>query len=352
MNKKPFSQNQQAEYRFIDRIAFSFAGTDKDALRTGVISQKDEDEQIIFGWAVLIAAVVTCLNVYYLGTYMCKTLGYSEKYAFIPAIVWSAFILINDRALFNDVDIKKLWVRILFLVVSAVVFSYGIQLRVTNAKIEEAIRQDVAEYNLSLEQRVIDTRSTYDEKLKPIDEKLQEFSNLGDAYVISNATIVNDLRRERGVILADKENAVKAMRAGLATMKRQPDYSVYNRIVVYQKHFWLKDIIGMLLGIMILVFEGAPILLRIRNKDSDYLYYNFLKRKMSRSQWRQYTLPQKMKLYHDAERIVNGWYEEEDQEDEDGDEDDKTAGNHPKDKAPDEQPEVFPRFDFDKIKVP
>ncbi len=345
MSKRSFSQNQQAEYRFIDRIAFSFAGTDKDALRTGVISQKDEDEQIIFGWAVFIAAVVTFLNVYYLGTYMCKTLGYSEKYAVVPAIVWAAFILINDRALFSDVDIRKLWVRILFLGVSAVVFSYGIQLRVANVKIEEAIRQDVAEYNLSLEQKITDIQTTYEEKIKPIDEALQSFSINGDAYVVGNATIVNDFRRQRKVLLADKENAIKAMRANIETMKRQPDYSVYNRIVVYQKHFWLKDIIGMLLGIMILVLEGAPIFIRIRNRDSDYLYYNFLKRKMSRSQWRQYTLPQKMKLYHDAERIVNGWYE--DQESDDGGEETEpdTNQNQPKEK----QPEVFPRFNFDKF---
>ena len=69
----------------------------------------------------------------------------------------------------------------------------------------------------------------------------------------------------------------------------------------------------MLVGIVILIFEGAPIFIRIRNQDSDYLYYNYFKRKMSRAEWRIVTLAQKVKLYHSAERIVRERFAKEEE---------------------------------------
>ncbi len=134
MNKKSYPQNHYTEYRLWDRIAFAFAGTDKDALRSGVISQKDEDEQKLFGWSVLIAGLLTFGNVYFLGVYVCKTMNISEDYATLPAFAWAIFIMGNDMSLFNDVDLRKLWVRVLFLIASAVVFSYGSQLKIANNK--------------------------------------------------------------------------------------------------------------------------------------------------------------------------------------------------------------------------
>lgn len=354
MNKKSYPQNHYTEYRLWDRIAFAFAGTDKDALRSGVISQKDEDEQKLFGWSVLIAGLLTFGNVYFLGVYVCKTMNISEDYATLPAFAWAIFIMGNDMSLFNDVDLRKLWVRVLFLIASAVVFSYGSQLKIANNKIEDFIYQEVAEHNATLENKVIEVRQSYEEKIQQVEKELKEASANGNDWVRANGTYIMELRAQKTRLMATRDSMVQVTQLMNKKLVRKPDLSVYNRIVVYQKHFWLKDILTPV-GIVILIFEGAPIFIRIRNQDSDYLYYNYFKRKMSRAEWRIVTLAQKVKLYHSAERIVRERFakEEESFEDtsrnsQDNADSNKNAHSNGQ-KAEQKQPELFPRLDLDNL---
>jgi hypothetical protein len=228
----------KSEYSSFDRFTLWLAGTDRDAIQTGCLSDNDISEQKNFGYAVAISTVVAYHVSHLLFGLILQGIGKPESYAYLASFLWAAFVCYTDRMLFKKLG-AQLYFRVAMLVFNALVMSIGYQIYEADAQINDYIRNEAATVNKD----VYDVR---DVKRKELTDKIEDLEGqVRDIWVDNNniyktktSKPLNDIVKQKKADLDKFDKEQEELTKGLT---KNPDLSFSHKAKVFWEKFLFQS---------------------------------------------------------------------------------------------------------------
>lgn len=321
----------KAEYSSFDRFTFWLAGTDRDAVKTGCLSDSDISEQKNFGYAVAISVVIAFNVSLLLFGLVFKGIGKPESYAYLAAFVWAAFVCYTDRMLFKKMG-SQLYFRLVMLAFNAVVMSIGYQIYESDAQIEQYIRNEAGTVNKEVYEERDIKRKILTDKIDELNVEIKEIWN--DQTIRFKTRMVKAIQAIIDQKKIELEKFDEEQKEIIANLTREPDLSFSHKAKIFWDKFLFQSFFGVLISLMVIFFEGLPLGLRFANHRSDYLAFMEAKSHIPIGQWRKMTAADKVRFYIEVQKRNRMIDDEEDND---------TSSNKQKNSNDD----LFPPFTFE-----
>lgn len=284
----------KSEYSSFDRFTFWLAGTDRDAIKTGCLSDSDISEQKNFGYAVSISVVIAFNVSLLLFGLVLKGIGKPESYAYIASFVWAAFVCYTDRMLFKKMG-SQLYVRLVMLVFNAVVMSIGYQIYEADPQIEQYIRNEAGTVNKGVYEERDAKRKVLTDKIDDLNEQIKEIWN--DPTIKYKTKMVKAVQAIIDQKKIELEKFDEEQKTIVVNLTHEPDLSFSHKAKVFWDKFLFQSFFGVLVSLLVAFFEGLPLGLRFANHRSDYLAFMQAKSHIPVGQWRKMTAADKVRFY-------------------------------------------------------
>lgn len=284
----------KSEYSSFDRFTLWLAGTDRDAVQTGCLSDNDISEQKNFGYAVAISTVVAYHVSHLLFGLILQGIGKPESYAYLAAFLWAAFVCYTDRMLFKKLG-SQLYFRVAMLVFNALVMSIGYQIYEADAQINDYIRNEASISNKNVFDERDAKRKPLKDKIEDLEEQVREiWRDDSNRYKTKTSQPLKEIIKQNKADLEKFDKEQEEITKGLT---KNPDLSFSHKAKVFWEKFLFQSFFGILVSLMVVFFEGLPFGIRLANHRSDYLAFMREKSRIPMGQLRKMSVADKVKLY-------------------------------------------------------
>ncbi len=314
----------KSEYSSFDRFTLWLAGTDRDAIQTGCLSDNDISEQKNFGYAVAISTVVAYHVSHLLFGLILQGIGKPESYAYLASFLWAAFVCYTDRMLFKKLG-AQLYFRVAMLVFNALVMSIGYQIYESDAQIDQYIRNEAATVNKDVYDIRNGKRKILTDKIEELEAQVREIWESDNIYKTKTSQPLKDIIKQKK---SDLDSFDIEQRNLTKNLTHEPELSFSHKAKVFWDKFLFQSFFGVLVSLLVIFFEGLPFGIRLANHRSDYLAFMREKSRIPMGQLRKMSVADKVKLYLYTQKRNQMEGEEED---------------NPK---PSQDDDVFPPFNF------
>lgn len=290
----------QSEYTPWEKVLFYLSGAETDVVDSQVFSESDEDKLKNVGLAVLVGSVIAFANAFFLGKMLSKGTGSTIWYAVIFALFWGGMVFWNDRALFRTIEMKSLWWRVIFLIVSCLGISVGFQLWRADNQIVDKINLDAGYRNDALLAEMQAVRDKYDPDISDLNAEVTRI--WADTTIKFKTRMAEPVKRQIEDLKAARDSAIAQKERTVSLRMAKPDYSFNRKFEVFRKEYAFTSFFDVLVGLMLILFEGWALWLRFTNRNMDYLKYIEVKRSLPKRVTASMSIDDKIQLYMKCQR--------------------------------------------------